>query len=146
MPPKEAITTKPSSRGSAHSGVVRGLPVARPVVVNRETLVSGEIIRDSELSFYCEHVVFELRQFYNGEYVKGAIVAATSLAGLVFGGTELVRLLVGLMGARTGPEPISAWRAVLGFMGFFAWIYGLIDAPVRARKLSEEGRGGGDFF
>jgi hypothetical protein len=85
-------------------------------------------------------------QLYNGEYVKGAIVAVTFLAGLVFGGTELLRLLVGLMGARTGPEPISEWRAVLGFVGLFAWIYGLIDAPVRARQLSEEGRGGGDLF
>src|SRR5262245_58944892 len=56
-------------------------------------------------------------QLYNGEYVKGAIVATAFLTGLVFGGTELVRLLVSLMGARPGGGPIEEWRAGLGFVG-----------------------------
>jgi hypothetical protein len=85
-------------------------------------------------------------QLYNGEYVKGAIVATAFLTGLVLGGTELVRLLVSLMGARPGGGPIEEWRAVLGIVGLFAWIYGLIDAPVRARRLADEGRAGGDLF
>jgi tetratricopeptide (TPR) repeat protein len=84
-------------------------------------------------------------QLYNGEYVKGAIVAVVSWAGLFLGGMDLARLLFSLMGAKPH-EPITDWRAILGFVGLFTWIYGLIDAPVRARKLSEEGRGGGDFF
>jgi len=53
---------------------------SRPVVVNREGLVSSEVIRDSELSFYCEHVVFELRQFYPGEYAMLEALARKDVA------------------------------------------------------------------
>ncbi len=40
----------------------------RPVVLDRARLVAGQTGRDAELSFYCEHVVSELRQFYEDEY------------------------------------------------------------------------------
>jgi tetratricopeptide (TPR) repeat protein len=81
-------------------------------------------------------------QLYNGEYVKGGILAAAGMAGLVLGGTELVRLALGLMGARTPGPPISEWQALIGIAGLAAWLYGLIDAPARANRLSQEGGGG----
>jgi len=40
----------------------------RPVPLKQARLVAGQLARDTEISFYCEHVVSELRQFYADEY------------------------------------------------------------------------------
>ena len=40
---------------------------ARPVQITRERLLKGEDARDSDLTFYCRHVVSELQQFYPDE-------------------------------------------------------------------------------
>lgn len=72
-------------------------------------------------------------QLYNGEVVKGGILAVTYLVGIVFGGTELLRLMFNLAGVRAAPpEP---WRVLLGFVGLVAWIYSVLDAPARAQKM-----------
>lgn len=47
----------------------------RPVVLERARLLAGQDSRDAELSFYCEHVVSELRQFYEDEYAMLELLA-----------------------------------------------------------------------
>jgi hypothetical protein len=50
-----------------HTAEVRA-GTQRPVVLDRARLVARQAGRDAELSFYCEHVVSELRRFYDDEY------------------------------------------------------------------------------
>lgn len=52
----------------------------RPVDLNEATLKDSESARDSELSFYCGHVVSEIRDFYPGEYELLEILALGQLA------------------------------------------------------------------
>lgn len=47
---------------------IRVAKVSRPVQITRESLLKDEDARDSDLAFYCRHVVSELRQFYPDEY------------------------------------------------------------------------------
>lgn len=78
-------------------------------------------------------------QFYNGDIIKGAILAVVYLIGTVAGGAEVLRLMFSLAGARAGP--IQEWRLVLGIAALAVWVYGLLDAVSRAQKLSEETSG-----
>jgi hypothetical protein len=53
-----------------------------PADIGREILVETEDQRESELSFYCRHVVSELRQFYPDEYELLCGLATGQLADL----------------------------------------------------------------
>lgn len=44
------------------------LNIARPLTIDLEELKKTQDMRDGELSFYCRHVVSELREFYPDEY------------------------------------------------------------------------------
>lgn len=57
-----------------HSAEVRAR-TQRPVVLDRARLLASQTGRDAELSFYCEHVVSELRQFYEDEYAMLELLA-----------------------------------------------------------------------
>jgi hypothetical protein len=52
----------------------------RPVILDRARLVAGQAGRDAELSFYCEHVVSELRQFYEDEYAMLELLSRKQVA------------------------------------------------------------------
>ena len=41
----------------------------KPIIINLEKVVGEQELRDSDLTFYCRHVVSELRDFYKDEYV-----------------------------------------------------------------------------
>ena len=40
----------------------------RPILISAEFLRQNETVRDAELTFYCRHVISELKQFYPDEY------------------------------------------------------------------------------
>lgn len=77
-------------------------------------------------------------QFYNGEHVKAAILAGVFLIGLVVGGPPLLELIVVISAPRFRLAPDTGWRAVFGIVALLVYVYSLIDAPVRAQKLSDE--------
>src|SRR5262249_18167125 len=90
-----------------------------------QTILSGGSVSQAErkrrvaISLLLPFLFAGAGQLYNGEYVKGGILAGAYLLGLLFGATEVWRVIFGLMGAHAGSEPISEWRAVLGLLGFF---------------------------
>jgi hypothetical protein len=51
------------------------LGTRRPITLDKAQLVAGQLRRDSELLFYCEHVISELRQFYGDEYAMLELLA-----------------------------------------------------------------------
>jgi hypothetical protein len=55
----------------------------KPVTISRATLVGDELVRDSDLCFYCEHVVSELRKFYEDEYAMLELLACRQLGDFV---------------------------------------------------------------
>lgn len=77
-------------------------------------------------------------QVYNGEYVKAAILGGVYLLGWVVNGIpDLLRLIYLMMGGRgSGLDPDYGWRAAVGMVAVFAWVYSLLDAPKRARELT----------
>jgi tetratricopeptide (TPR) repeat protein len=82
-----------------------------------------------------------LGQFYNQEMLKGGVLAGSSLLALLLGGDSFFRFLLALMGARVAPPTTGA---VFGILYFFLWLYSVVDAPVRAQKLSaDKGSGAG---
>jgi hypothetical protein len=66
--------------------------------------------------------------------VKGLLMAGGGLLTFVLSGDALFRMLFAVTGSRVSP---SASGTVFGVIFTFLWIYSLIDAPVRAQKLSE---------
>ncbi len=78
----------------------------RPVDVTHTMLVGDELVRDSDLSFYCEHVVSELRQFYEHEYQMLELLAGRHIADFVElarDGSEVKHLRdYGLLGEKMG--------------------------------------------
>jgi hypothetical protein len=52
----------------------------RPVELDLARVRAGQTGRDAELSFYCEHVVSELRQFYADEYAMLEMLARKQIA------------------------------------------------------------------
>jgi tetratricopeptide (TPR) repeat protein len=73
-------------------------------------------------------------QLYNQEYWKGLLMAGGGLLTVLLGGDALFRMLFAFTGSRVTP---SASGTVFGVIFTCLWIYSLIDAPVRAQKLSE---------
>jgi len=62
-----------------HRGV-RDARMNRPFRVTAEYLQKQEDTRDAELSFYCRHVVSELREFYHDEYELLTLLATRQTA------------------------------------------------------------------
>jgi tetratricopeptide (TPR) repeat protein len=81
-----------------------------------------------------------LGQLYNGEYVKAAILGGIFLLGLWLGGSELLQIGLVFAGARGPAGGDSGVWPLFGFLSLVAWGYAVIDAPVRAARLSEEER------
>lgn len=52
----------------------------RPFIVSQAFLQENETERDSELSFYCRHVVSELSEFYHDEYAVLELLASGQIA------------------------------------------------------------------
>jgi hypothetical protein len=65
-----------------NSSLVRN-GMRKPVTATRPMLVGDELVRDSDLCFYCEHVVSELRQFYEDEYAMLELLACRQLGDFV---------------------------------------------------------------
>ncbi len=61
---------------SATNSMIALRKEARPVALSRTRLESEEQQRDAELTFYCRHVVSELRQFYHDEYEMLELLAS----------------------------------------------------------------------
>jgi hypothetical protein len=55
----------------------------KPAHISAEDLRSEEEIRDSDLAFYCRHVVSELSQFYPDEYMLLELLASGQIADYV---------------------------------------------------------------
>ncbi len=81
-------------------------------------------------------------QLYNGDYVKAGVLAVVYLVGWAVGIPVLIQMGLVFMGAKTPLPPDIGWRAAVGLVAVFAWIYGLLDAPARASRLAEEARSG----
>jgi hypothetical protein len=56
---------------------------ARPVSVTASGFAVDESVRDSDLAFYCEHVVSELREFYPDEYAMLELLACKQIGDFV---------------------------------------------------------------
>ena len=54
--------------------------VKRPAAINEQMLAAHEAERDTELTFYCRHIVSELKQFYPQEYEMLQLLATEQLA------------------------------------------------------------------
>ena len=68
---------------SYHNNFIARTGKAKPTVITRSILQGEEVARDRELSFYCEHVVSELRQFYSDEYSMLEMLARKQLGDFV---------------------------------------------------------------
>jgi hypothetical protein len=55
---------------------LRTAKVERPAEITCKQLIKGEDARDSDLSFYCRHIVSELQQFYPDEYTMLELLAS----------------------------------------------------------------------
>ncbi len=55
----------------------------RPIQFTRDSLEAYEVERDSELMFYCRHVVSELKQFYPDEYEMLELLASGQIHDFV---------------------------------------------------------------
>lgn len=53
--------------------------VEKPISLTADTLRANEVERDSDLTFYCRHVVSELQQFYPDEYTMLEMLASRQL-------------------------------------------------------------------
>jgi tetratricopeptide (TPR) repeat protein len=73
-------------------------------------------------------------QFFNRQYFKGGLLLITGLIGLFFGGTDMIRMLLGMAGVRQSSSP-DGLLVILGFTGLLAWIYSLLDASAQAGKV-----------
>jgi hypothetical protein len=54
----------------------------RPVAITKSILQTDEESRDSDLMFYCRHVVSELRQFYSEEYEMLELLASGQISDI----------------------------------------------------------------
>jgi hypothetical protein len=61
------------------------------------------------------------------------------LLTFILGGSELIGLVFVTLARRGGG---TSGASVFGFIWVSLWIYGLLDAPLRAQKLSQQERGG----
>lgn len=57
--------------------------VTKPTTITRPSLAAGEAVRDSDLSFYSEHVISELRQFYADEFAMLEMLARKQVSDFV---------------------------------------------------------------
>ncbi len=58
------------------NNIVKDHNLQRPVNITKERLINEEEMRDSDLVFYCRHVVSELKQFYPDEYEMLELLAS----------------------------------------------------------------------
>jgi hypothetical protein len=65
---------------SLTNSLIQRQRLKRPVNINREMLTQVELVRDSDLAYYCEHVVSELREFYPDEYLMLELLAGKSIS------------------------------------------------------------------
>jgi tetratricopeptide (TPR) repeat protein len=90
--------------------------------------------RNPILAFFLSSLWPGLGQLYNHEYGKGLLMAGGGLITFLLSGDALFRMLFAVSGSRVSP---SASGSVFGVIFTCLWIYSLIDAPIRAQKLSE---------
>lgn len=67
---------------------LQGRNQARPAKITEQLLKSTESEREEEISFYCRHVISELRQFYSSEYELLEMLASGNVAGFIENMTE----------------------------------------------------------
>jgi len=90
--------------------------------------------RNPTHAFFLSAFLPGLGQIYNGEYLKGVLFLAGGFLSFLLGGESLLRLLFAASGSRVAP---SGLEAVFGFLSFLLWVAAMVDAPVRAQRLSE---------
>lgn len=52
----------------------------RPIIITKDVLIESQLTRDSDLGFYCKHVVSELQDFYPEEYEMLEYLASGQLS------------------------------------------------------------------
>jgi hypothetical protein len=59
---------------------IRSSGVERPVKINKKTVEKSMEAREDEISFYCDHIVSELKEFYPDEYSMIEMLATGNIA------------------------------------------------------------------
>ncbi|MDO8586605.1 MAG: DUF5683 domain-containing protein [Armatimonadota bacterium] len=105
-----------------------------------------ELRRNAALAMVLSAAAPGVGQMYNGEFAKGAIIFAAFLLSIMViafsGGTSLFvrQMLSVLSGGAVGGSSVgwpSIWLLLFLGAGMFAYIYGVVDAPVSAIKKGQ---------
>jgi tetratricopeptide (TPR) repeat protein len=76
-------------------------------------------------------------QFFNGQWVKGAIYLLTGLLCLGLGGPDGLKMLLGMAGPLPRGEEPNGMLAALGMVGGLIWLASLLDASAQASKATK---------
>lgn len=68
---------------SSINNSIKAEKLKRPFAVKKNRLAKEEVARDSELAFYCKHVVSELQEFYPDEYNMLENIASGQLYDII---------------------------------------------------------------
>lgn len=68
---------------SITNNIIKNKNEIRPVTITKNRLQNEEAERDAELTFYCRHVVSELKQFYPDEYEMLELLASGQIHSFV---------------------------------------------------------------
>lgn len=80
-----------------------------------------------------------LGQFYNGDMLKGGIVFVVWLVSLLIASSAL-KTPSGTASAQDVLSLISPVVWVMSFIGFCAWMYSVVDAPIVASKITQQAK------
>lgn len=108
--------------------------IAEDMIANPQKYTKRE--RSPIMAMVLASVVPGLGQFYNGEMNKGVVILSSFLVFLI----SFAALRSYPRGITTIAEFLSLTNPfvlILGVLAFIAYVYGLIDAPVRAEKSNK---------
>lgn len=94
--------------------------------------------RNPGLAFLLSFLMPGVGQLYNGQFVKGGIILALMLVGIVVflttpGGSDFIyNLLAYLVNPARARGSVSSLQLITGLVMFITWVYAFIDAPLSA--------------
>lgn len=79
-------------------------------------------------------------QLMLGQYVKGGIMLAVGLLGILLGSLDLLKFFLGMSGTlRRGEAPPNPMLTMLGLLGLIVYVYSLLDTASQASKRKVRG-------